>query len=421
MGRTLLEKILGESLGRRVHVGDVVVVGVDAVLLQDGTAPTVLERLEALGFDPSAGRGAPATLYIDHDAPPSSAERAQRLEASRARARTLCIPVSEAGNGISHQCLVEDVAGPGQVIVGADSHTCTAGALGAVALGLGSTDVACAVALGEVWLEVPPSIHVEMVGELAPGVTARDLMFTLIARIGWTGANDACLEFGGSALAEMSQESRFVLANLAAEASAPLALMPTDDVTQEYLSRHDRPGAFRVVEPDTGARYDRRLKMDLEQQEPMVALPGRHDETKTVASVTGEVLDQVVIGSCTNGRLSDLAAAARILRGRRVHPRTRLLVVPASRRVLRDALRTGIAQDLVDAGSVLMPPGCGPCVGIHQGVLGEGQVCLATQSRNYPGRMGHPEARIYLASPLTAAASAVRGEITDPREMLDGG
>jgi 3-isopropylmalate/(R)-2-methylmalate dehydratase large subunit len=420
MGRTLIEKILGERLGHRVHVGDTVVAPVDAVLLQDGTAPSVLDRLAELEFDPSQGQGASATLFIDHGAPPASVEAARRLQCLRERARSLGIRISEVGNGISHQCLVEDVAAPGQIIVGADSHTCTAGALGALGLGLGSTDVACAMALREVWLEVPPSIHVELVGEFAKAVTSKDLMLTLMGRIGASGANDAALEFGGAALAEMSQESRFVLTNLAAEVSARTGVLPTDEVTEEYLARHDRRECFQDIVPDPDARYDRKLKVDLGQQEPMLALPGHHDDTKPVARVDREKVDQVVIGSCTNGRLADLAAAARLLRGRRVHATTRLLVVPASRRVLHDAARAGVVQDLLDAGAVLLPPGCGPCVGIHQGVLGEGQVCVSTQSRNYPGRMGHPSARIYLASPLTAAASAVRGEITDPRELLDG-
>jgi 3-isopropylmalate/(R)-2-methylmalate dehydratase large subunit len=420
MGRTIFEKILGKAIGRRVHVGETVVVPVDQVLLQDGTAPRVFDRLKELGAVEADRAGATANLFIDHAAPPPTPEIASRQAALRRRAHKLGIGVSDVGEGISHQRMIESFACPGQVIVGADSHTCTAGALGAVALGMGSTDVACAIALGEIWLQVPATIRVELAGKLEAGVTTKDAMLNLVGRLGANGANYCSLEFGGEGLLDLAQDARFVLSNLAAEVGAKTGLIPTDDVTREYLEHHGRGDRFRLVTPDPDAKYSRRLKLDLASQPPMVAEPGHHDMTKSVEAHEGEAVDQVVIGSCTNGRVEDFLAAAEILRGRRVHARVRLILAPASHEVLKTTLENGAMGALIEAGGTLVPPGCGPCVGIHQGVLGEGQVCVATQARNYPGRMGDRSARIYLASPYTAAATALHGKITDPREVLDG-
>ncbi len=419
MGRTLIERVLSEKTGRRVHAGDTIVAPVDQVLLQDGTAPRVFDRLEQLETLDEGSHGH-AMLFVDHASPASTPIMATRQSRLLRRARELGVAVSPAGNGISHQLMVENIAAPGQIIVGADSHTCTAGALGAVALGMGSTDVACAIALRETWLQVPESILVVLSGELEPGVSVKDLMLGLVGTLGATGANYMSLEFAGDALVTLDQESRFVLANLAAEVGAKTGIMPTDDTTREYFANHSRPGAFSIVQPDADAKYARRLKLSLTKQEPMLSRPGHHDDVALVTDEAGVAVDQVVIGSCTNGRLSDFAAAAAILKGREIYPDTTLLIVPASRRVMEDAASAGYLKTLLDAGGTLVAPGCGPCVGIHQGVLGANQVCFATQSRNFPGRMGDPTARIYLGSPATAAATALHGRISDPREVVDG-
>lgn len=420
MAQTLVEKILGEAIGRRVHAGDTVVAPVHRALMHDGTAPGVLQRLEKLDPEELALR-ATTTIYVDHGAAASTPEVATWQRELRATAAQWGLGITDAGQGISHQLMVEEQACPGEVIVGADSHTCMAGALGAFALGMGSTDVACAVARGETWLPVPASILVDLAGAaFRPGVSAKDLMLSLIGRLGAMGANGAALEFGGAGVEALDMESRFVLANLAAEVGATTGLLPSDLVTRDYLQARGRPEAFAAIGIDTDAAYARHLKLDPSRQEPVVARPGHHDDVASVEDLEDEAVDQVVIGSCTNGRLSDFQAAADILAGRRIDPRVTLLLVPASRRVMEEAFAAGVMPTLLEAGGTLVTPGCGPCVGIHQGVLGPKQVCVATQSRNFPGRMGDRTARIYLASPYTAAASALRGRLTDPREVLDG-
>jgi 3-isopropylmalate/(R)-2-methylmalate dehydratase large subunit len=417
LGRTLIEKLLGRLLGRRVQPGETLVAPVSRVLLQDGTAPRVLDRLRALERSELALRDR-TVLYIDHAAPPPNAEWRQRQEALRAEVLALGLSISEIGAGISHQRLAESAALPGEFIVGADSHTCTVGALAAAGLGMGSTDVACAIALGQVWTIVPSSLRIELRGRLGPAVTSKDLMLRLIGRLGGSGASGQALEFGGEGLGGLGMDDRFVLANLAAEVGAITALLPTDEHVDEFLRAHGRP--TRALRADEDAAYERRLKLDLNELRPMLALPGRHDDIQAVEDVEAEPIDQVVIGSCTNGRASDFTAAAALLLGQHVHRGTRLILAPASAEVL-DAIRAnGALEILQQAGGELVPPGCGPCTGIHQGVLGPGQNCLATQSRNFPGRMGDISSRIWLASPLTAAATALAGRITDPREVLDG-
>lgn len=418
-GQTLVEKILSAKLERRVHVGDVIVVPVDRVLLQDASAARVFDRLEQLERDDLV-RADRTTLFVDHGVPAPTAAVAAHHRMLRERCSAAGITFEAEGAGISHQVMVESQACPGELVVGADSHTCTAGALGSLALGMGSSDVAVAIALGETWLRCPEAIAVEVTGELRPGITTKDVMLRLVGHLGATGADYASLEFAGPGIATLGMDDRLVLANLAAETGAKCGLLPVDAVTQSYLAGVGRSGEFEELRADDDAVYGRHLKVDLSTQSAMVARPGHHDDTTEVEQVAGRPLDQVVIGSCTNGRVSDFEAAADILRGRRVAPHVNLVLAPASRGVVDALQRSGALGELVAAGGVLVPPGCGPCVGIHQGVLGPGQVCMATQSRNFPGRMGDPNAEIYLASPVTAAASAVRGTVTDPKEFVHG-
>jgi 3-isopropylmalate/(R)-2-methylmalate dehydratase large subunit len=418
-GLTLVEKILGNSLRRPVRSGQIVVAPVDRVLLQDGTAPRVIERLRALqGQELKLAER--TVLFVDHGAPPPSPEIAARQAELRRDITEFGFGFSPPGSGISHQRMVESYACPGEIIVGADSHTCTVGALGAVGLGMGSTDIACAIAMAECWLLVPDSIRVELQGRFEPGVCSKDLMLQIIGRLGAAGANYQSLEFAGEGLKQLSFDERLVLANLGVEVGAKTALMAVDAITVAYLERRGRPWTGKPVVADADASYTRHLKLDMSTQEPLVALPGRHDDIAPIGETEAESIDQVVIGSCTNGRASDFEAAAQILRGRTVDAGTRLVLAPASAAVLEETIRSGAMGALIEAGGTLVTPGCGPCVGIHQGVLGPGQRCVSTQSRNFPGRMGDPSSRVWLASPYTAAATAVTGRLTDPRELLLG-
>lgn len=418
-GQTLVEKILSAKLGRRLRAGEVVVTPVDRVLLQDASAARVFDRLEQLARK-TLDLAHHTVLYVDHGVPAPTAEVAAHHRMLRATCATLGITFESGGAGISHQVLAERHARPGDVIVGADSHTCTAGGMGALGLGMGSSDVAVAIALGETWVRVPDAVSIEMTGTLRPGVATKDVMLRLIGHIGGFGADYASLEFRGAGVDSLGPDDRFVLANLAAETGAKCGLLPIDAVTRKFLEAQGRDHVVEDLAADDDAEYERHLKVDLSAQEPMIARSGDHDATTEVDDLAGTRVDQVVIGSCTNGRESDFEAAAAILDGRRVAADVNLLIAPASRRVLDRIQRSGALGTLVDAGGIVLPPGCGPCVGIHQGVLGPGQVCLATQARNFAGRMGDPTSEVLLASPATAAATAVRGVVTDPREFVDG-
>ena len=415
-GRTLLEKILAQLVGRRVSPGEALIAPVSRVLLQDSTAPRVLERLRALERKELALRER-SVLYVDHAVPAPNAAWQRRQDELCREVLALGLSVSEAGRGISHQRMLETAAQPGELVVGADSHTCTVGALSAIGLGMGSTDTACAIALGQVWMIVPPSVRIELRGRLSAAVSSKDLMMRLIGRLGGSGASGQALEFGGEALSALEMDDRFLLANLAAEVGATTALLPTDQESEVFLRSRGRE--HRHFRPDDDAVYERRLKLNLGEVRPMLALPGRHDDIVAVEDAFPDSIDQVVIGSCTNGRVADFTAAAALLQGRRVHPATRLVLAPASSEVLESIRSNGALAILQQAGAELVMPGCGPCAGVQR-TLGPGQTCLATQSRNFPGRMGDPSARIWLASPMTAAATAITGHITDPREVLDG-
>lgn len=419
IGQTLIEKILSTRTGRRVHAGEIVVADVDRILVHDGTARRVFQRFPLIDVERLAN-AAKTTLYLDHAAPPSTAEiGAHQAELVR-EAIAAGIAISPVGAGISHQCMLEDQALPGELILGADSHTCTVGAVGAVGLGMGSTDVAVAIAYGETWLRVPETIEVQLRGRLDAGVDVKDLMLQLVGKLGASGADYRVLEFQGEGVGNLTVPERAVLTNLSAEVGAKTGLVAVDDVTREWYAARGRSLGEETCTADEGASYDRRLKIDLAALEPMVARPGRHDDDARVSELGPVRVDQVFIGSCTNGHARDFRLAAEVLDGRRIAVHTRLLLVPASHRVLEEILADGSAASLVASGGVLLPPGCGPCVGIHQGTLAAGQVCVATQSRNFAGRMGDRGSEVYLASAATAAATALRGEITDPREVLRG-
>jgi 3-isopropylmalate/(R)-2-methylmalate dehydratase large subunit len=320
------------------------------------------------------------------------------------------------GEGIIHQLMVEKYVKPGDLVIGADSHTCTYGALGAFSTGMGSTDVAVAIALGKNWFRVPESFRVQVNGWFDSGVYAKDLILSLIGELGVDGATYKALEFHGECVENMSIDERLTVANMAVECGAKAGLFESDNRTKEFLAELGRMNDYREVKSDEEAEYEKEIYIDASDLVPKVSKPHNVDNVADVEEVAGTPVDQVYIGTCTNGRLFDLEIAAKILKGKKV--RSRLLVAPASRRVYLKAMERGYLKIFVEAGGIVLPPGCGPCVGIHQGVLADGEVCLSTQNRNFKGRMGNPEAYIYLSSPATAAASAVKGEITDPRNLL---
>jgi 3-isopropylmalate/(R)-2-methylmalate dehydratase large subunit len=417
MGKTLAEKILTNNSGGDAHAGDIVIARVGLAFVQDGTGPLALRQLKESDLKHVANPER-AILFLDHAAPSPSRELANDHITLRQFADSSGVQICDVGEGVCHQLVAEFYANPGEVILGADSHTVTAGALGAFATGMGSTDVAIAIALGKTWLRVPESYRVEIIGRFANGVYAKDLILHLLGKLGADGATYKSLEFSGEAVGIMSMAERFTIANMAVEAGAKTGLFPTDEITQTYLESRGRGAFYRALGPDPDANYEKAIIIDASILEPTVSKPHSVDNVALARELSGKKIAQVFIGTCTNGRLEDLAVAATILEGKRRHPKTRLLIAPASSDVLKEAISAGYVQTLIEAGAVLLPPGCGPCVGVHQGALGDGEACLSTANRNFKGRMGNPEAFIYLGSPATAAASAIVGEITDPRELM---
>jgi 3-isopropylmalate/(R)-2-methylmalate dehydratase large subunit len=417
MGKTLAEKILSAKSDAEARAGNIVVVRIDLVFVQDSTGPLTLRQLGETNLN-TIYNAERTILFLDHSSPSSTRELSNDHMFLRAFAKEKGVILSDIGQGVCHQILAESWANPGDVIVGADSHTVTAGALGAFATGMGSTDIAIAMALGKTWLRVPETIKVDVHSRLPKGVYAKDVILHLIGRIGADGATYQALEFGGETIATMPMSERLTIANMAVEAGAKVGLFPSDSITENYLRSQGRGERYIPLTPDPDATYESTIELDAAQLEPTVAKPHAVDNTALARELKGLYIDQVFIGTCTNGRLEDIRIAARILKGKKKHPSTRLIVAPASQKVLLAALAEGYITTLVEAGATVVPPGCAACLGVHQGVLGDGEACLSTANRNFKGRMGNPESFIYLASPATAAATAIKGEITDPREFL---
>jgi 3-isopropylmalate/(R)-2-methylmalate dehydratase large subunit len=396
------------------RMGEITTVSVDLAAGQDGTTPLAIKVFEEMGgervWDPSK-----ILFVIDHTYPSSSAEISNLHKLMRSFARKQGIRVVEGD--IIHQVILEEYAVPGMLIVGADSHTTTHGAVGAFATGIGSTELAAVMLEGKIWLKVPSTMRVHLEGSLPRGVYAKDIALHVIGEIGADGANYKSIEWTGEALSELSVASRATLCNMSVEAGAKNAVVEYDAVTEEYLKRLGRC-PIAIVRSGQKAEVEDELRVECPRLEPMVATPSRVDNVKSVREVEGTPIDQAFIGSCTNGRLEDLLEAAKILRGRKVKEGVRLIVTPASRKVYLDALRLGVLETLLEAGAVVTNPTCGACVGTHLGVLGEGEVAISSSNRNFVGRMGHPSSKVYLASPATVAASAIRGIITDPRDFL---
>ncbi len=417
VGKTLSEKIIGEHCGRDVKAGEVAVVNVDLSYVQDGTGPLTVRRMKEMGIE-SAYNPKKTIFFLDHASPSPRMELSNDHEFLREFARKTGIILSDVGNGISHHNALEKYACPCDIIVGADSHTCTNGALGAFATGMGSTDVAAAIALGKTWLKVPETFLVEVTGKLPKGVYSKDIILHLIGEITSNGATYKALEFTGDTIANLSTAARSTIANMAVEAGAKVGLFPPDSETRNFMNKMGREDSFRELKSDEDADFERRIEINAEELEPIIACPHLVDNTKKISEIGRIKVNEVLIGTSCNGRLEDLHIAASILEGKTINPNTRLIVTPASRMVYLEALRDDTIETFVSAGAVVTSPGCGACDGVHMGILGDGDVCLATQPRNFKGRMGNPDAFIYLGSPAVAAATALKGEIADPREVM---
>jgi len=417
LGKTISEKIISEHAGRELKAGDFAVVDLDVVMSQDGTGPLAVSQVKKMGFR-EVKKPEKSFFFIDHSAPSPRKELSNSHIVLRDFASRTGAVIYDIGEGVCHQVLVESYTCPGDIVIGADSHTCTSGALGAFATGMGSTDIAVGYALAKTWLMVPHTIKINFNRKINKGVFAKDLIIYLIEKITSDGATYRALEFGGEVGARMGIDDRFTISNMAVEAGAKTGIFPSDEITKKYLEDQGRIDCFREITADRGAKYEKIIDIDCSVIEPMVSQPHTVDNALPVSSLEKIMVDQVFIGTCTNGRFSDLKIAADILKDRKVAGGVRLIVVPSSRDTYLEAMEKGVLKTLVDSGAVIQPPGCGPCVGVHQGVLGDGEVCLSTQNRNFKGRMGNPDSFIYLSSPATAAWSAVKGYIADPREVL---
>ncbi len=418
MGATFAEKILGQKSGLgSVRPGQIVELVPDMTMSHDYAA-NVIQHFRAMGasrvWDPER-----VFICLDHKVPPDNQEEANNHQRIRDFCREQGIQAFyEGGTGIGHQVIVEEgFALPGEVVVGTDSHSCSYGVTGAFATGIGETEMAFIWATGRLWLRVPETIRVELEERWGAGVFAKDVMLALLAQLGIDGCNYRAVEYAGSAVAAMTMSERFTLSNMTVEMGGKIGVFPCDATTEAYLAgRARRPYVPLSADPD--AAYERVVRLDCAAVEPMVALPGSEDRGVPVGEARGVKIQQAFLGSCTNARADDLAIAASVLKGRRVHPDVRLLVVPASRAEGLAAMRSGDLAILAEAGATFLPSGCAICYGGHQGALADGERCISSSNRNSTGRMGNRNAEIYLASPATVAAAAVAGEIVDPRSLL---
>ncbi len=416
---TLVEKILAAHTDReKVNPGQFINVRVDMVLANDITAPIAIREFGRIGvsgvFNPEK-----IVLVPDHFTPNKDIASAEQAKLVRQFARQHGVNYFEVGEmGIEHVLLPEKgLVLPGDVVIGAESHTCTYGALGAFATGMGSTDIAVAMATGEIWMKVPPTIRFVYNGRLPKWVVGKDLILYTIGDIGVDGALYSAMEFTGEAIDSLSMDGRFTMANMAIEAGAKAGVFYVDAKTLDYIkTRAKRP--FSVYEPDKDAEYIKTITYDVSAIEPQIAFPHSPANTRPISKAGNIKIDQAVIGSCTNGRLEDLRFAARVLKGKKVHTGVRCIVIPGSQQIYLDALKEGLIEIFIEAGSVVSTPTCGPCLGGHMGILAAGERCISTTNRNFVGRMGSTESEVYLSNPAVAAASAVAGSIISPEQVI---
>lgn len=420
MGMTITEKILAAHAGKdRVEPGELINSKVDVVLGNDITAPVAIKEFEKIGV-PNVFDKEKVVLVPDHFTPNKDIKSAEQAKLLRdfAKKQGLTNYFEVGRMGIEHCLLPEQgIVLPGDVVIGADSHTCTYGALGAFSTGVGSTDMAAGMAAGEVWFKVPESIKFVYNGEEMPKwVGGKDLILYAIGDIGVDGALYEAMEFTGPAIRNLSMDGRFTMANMAIEAGGKNGIIAPDQTTVDYVeSRAKRP--YKIYNSDDDAKYERVIEYDVADIEPQVAFPHLPENTKPISEVGTVEIDQAVIGSCTNGRMEDLRLAAKVLQGHEVHPDVRLVIFPGTQTIYKQAMKEGLFDIFVDAGAAVSTPTCGPCLGGHMGILAKGERSIATTNRNFVGRMGHPESEVYLSNPAVAAASAILGRIGSPEEV----
>lgn len=414
----ITEKILAKASGKiQVQPGDIVDTNVDMVMVHDLTGPLAVEAFRRIGVS-HVWDNSKIIIILDHQVPAESVKAAELHKMLRAFAKEQGIRFYDVGRGgICHQVMPEKGhVLPGTVIVGADSHTCTYGAFGALATGIGSTEAAAVFATGKIWLKVPETIRVNVEGEFKPYVTPKDLILSIIGKVGAEGATYKATEFTGSTIRRMSAAGRMTLCNMTVEMGAKNGIVEPDETTRKFLEgRTNKP--YEAFKSDADANYERMVELDVSGLEPVLACPSTVDNVKPVSEVGDVWIEQAFIGSCTNGRIEDLRLAAKVMKGKSVKDGVRALVIPASQEVYRQAVDEGLVEIFTDAGALVCGSSCGPCLGGHIGLLAAGETCVSTSNRNFIGRMGSTQASVYLASPATVAASALTGRITDPREV----
>lgn len=416
MGMTMTQKILAAHAGvPEVKAGELISASLDMVLANDITGPVSIKEFDKAGFQQVFDKSK-VSLVMDHFTPNKDIKSAEQCKACRTFAKRFDIDnfydVGEVG--IEHALLPEKgLAGPGEAIIGADSHTCTYGALGAFSTGVGSTDVTAGMVTGKAWFKVPSAIKFDLTGVFPPHVSGKDLILHIIGMIGVDGALYKSMEFSGPGVSSLTMDDRFTICNMAIEAGAKNGIFPVDEITLDYVkSRVNRE--FKTYEADEDAEYENVYHIDLSSLEPVVSFPHLPSNTRTFKDIPEIEIDQVVIGSCTNGRISDMEKAAAIFKGKHVAKGVRAIIMPATQKIYMECLKRGYLETFIEAGCIISPPTCGPCLGGHMGILAAGERCVSTTNRNFIGRMGHVESEVYLASPETAAASAISGKISSP-------
>lgn len=419
MGMTMTQKILAAHAGlKEVKAGQFIEIDLDLVLGNDITTPVAIKEFEKMGAKNVYDKDKVVVVF-DHFVPAKDIKSAEQCKVSRCFCKEQNITnFFDVGQmGIEHALLPEKgLVVAGETVIGADSHTCTYGALGAFSTGIGSTDMAAGMATGQVWLKVPPAIKFNITGKLNKWVSGKDVILYIIGKIGVDGALYKSMEFAGEGLKELSMDARFTIANMAIEAGGKNGIFPVDEKTIEYMKEHSTK-KFTIYEADEDAEYDEVIDIDLSALKSTVSFPHLPENTKSIDKVGDVKIDQVVIGSCTNGRIEDMRVAAEILKGHKVHPDVRTIIIPATQAIYKQCMTEGLAEIFIDAGAVISTPTCGPCLGGYMGILAEGERALATTNRNFIGRMGHPGSEVYLASPAVAAATAIAGKIEDPNNI----
>jgi|TARA_Y100000310_G_scaffold253669_1_gene260581 3-isopropylmalate/(R)-2-methylmalate dehydratase large subunit len=412
MGQTIVEKILSRHTGKEVSAGDLAIVNVDAAMATDATAPFAIKAFREMKGE-KLWNSEKMTFVIDHGAPAPNERIANLHKIIREFATETGSNLYDVGSGICHQIMIDEGhVHPGDLVIGADSHSVTYGAIGAFSTGVGATDLAAIMLTGKTWLKVPPTIRVELNGKPNPGVQSKDIILALVGELGMDGATYKALEYTGSALEHLSLGGRMTIANMGVEMGGKAGVIETTGLKLPY--------EFEQMLPDPDAHYISHHFLDVAALRPKVSIPHSPANVTDIDEVLGTKIDLVFLGTCTNGRLEDLHTAALILNGKKLAPGVRMIVTPASRQVLNVAMADGTLNILSDAGATFIPPGCGPCVGTHLGVPGDSETILSTANRNFPGRMGNRNARVFLSSPATVAASALQGEITDPADVIEG-